>query len=131
MKAMKLASVLWWTGCLFAVPATIGGMIRAGQQAQAGQPVDSAEPVYGFWGAAAVAYVLARGWAWWRSRRDRRPAEDIVGTVTAITVDDREDGRDAFRVSDDKGRLIFTVWAQPGLYAIGERLAMRQWVERA
>ncbi len=130
MKPMKLAGLMWVTGCLFAVPALVGGMLRTGHQAYRGEPVDTTDTVFGFWAVAAILFVIAKAYAWWLHRRRRKETEDFVGTVAAVSVNERGDGRDAYLVHNDAGQLVFTVWAKPGVYAFGDRLRMRQWVER-
>lgn len=108
-------------GIGIAAPAFIGGFAHMVVDAFHGDSTI-------FWVGLGLA-VVARVWAWAVTLRDRREAEAFAGTVKAITVNDRGDGRDAYRVEHD-GQLVFTLWAAPGRYRIGEKLAMRQWVER-
>jgi hypothetical protein len=79
-----------------------------------------------------VVMLAGQAWRWSATIRDRiETAEDHrQGVVGAIAIDERGDGRDAHHVQNAEGETVFTVWAKPGRYKMGEKLKMRQWVER-
>lgn len=122
MKPTYLYSI----GLVFFVPACAG--VVASQAVASYRGEDYTLMWLGL-GLLLIAQLLR----WHRIMKDRAEtdSEQFVGTVQAISVDDRSDGRDAFYVKNAKGEVVFTVWAKPGRYAMGERLRMRQWVERA